>query len=239
MPAPATRFGIPCSSWADAGARPHGFKTEEILASISGCSVPVRGQSDDHPVPQIVGREAQRPPLILSRSVLAVLAQVSGNHSARARALAGQPADVHQVCAAYAAWLASAHGLPSCSSVPGWAAPWPARSRSPAAPGRTRQRRPCPASMFIQEYSGPAHHPPRPVSAAPTRDIRLCDHPLLRRAGRLDVRATVVRPDSPSVAARPGRAARHLPRPVASQRGRPVRSPAGPCNRPGPTAAAR
>jgi len=32
---------------------PDGFKAEEILAPISGCSVPVRGQSDDHPVPQI------------------------------------------------------------------------------------------------------------------------------------------------------------------------------------------
>jgi hypothetical protein len=61
-----------------------------------------------------------------------------------------------------------------------------------------------------------------------------CDHPLGQPAGRLAVRAAVVRPDSPRVAARPGRVARHLPRPVMSRRGRPGRSPAGPCSRPAP-----
>jgi haloalkane dehalogenase len=32
--------------------------------------------------------------------------------------IAGEPADVHQACAAYAAWPASAPGCPSCSSTP-------------------------------------------------------------------------------------------------------------------------
>jgi haloalkane dehalogenase len=36
--------------------------------------------------------------------------------------IAGAPADVHEVCAAYAAWLASAPGCPSCSSTPSRAA---------------------------------------------------------------------------------------------------------------------
>jgi hypothetical protein len=57
--------------------------------------------------------------------------------------IAGQPADVHQACADYAAWLALSPGCPSCSSTPSRAVSRPAPSGTPAAPGRCgRHHRP-------------------------------------------------------------------------------------------------
>ena len=67
----------------------------------------------------------------------------------------GQPADVHQVCAAYAAWLASAPGLPKLfvSAEPGSILAGPVQESCRTWPDQAEVT--VPGIHFIQEDSGP------------------------------------------------------------------------------------
>jgi haloalkane dehalogenase len=69
--------------------------------------------------------------------------------------IAGQPADVHQVCAAYAAWLATAPGLPKLfvNAEPGSILAGPARDFCRTWPDQAEVT--VPGIHFIQEDSGP------------------------------------------------------------------------------------
>ena len=68
--------------------------------------------------------------------------------------IAGQPADVHEVCAAYAAWLASAPGLPKLfvNAEPGSILTGPVRDFCRAWPDQAEVT--VPGIHFIQEDSG-------------------------------------------------------------------------------------
>jgi haloalkane dehalogenase len=69
--------------------------------------------------------------------------------------IGGQPADVHQVCAAYAAWLASAPGLPKLfvNAEPGSILAGPVRDFCRTWPDQAEVT--VPGIHFIQEDSGP------------------------------------------------------------------------------------
>ena len=69
--------------------------------------------------------------------------------------IAGQPADVHEVCAAYAVWLASAPGLPKLfiNAEPGSILVGPVRDFCRTWPDQAEVT--VPGIHFIQEDSGP------------------------------------------------------------------------------------
>ena len=74
---------------------------------------------------------------------------------ARQIPIAGQPADVHEVCAAYAVWLASAPGLPKLfiNAEPGSILPGPVRDFCCTWPDQAEVT--VPGVHFIQKDSGP------------------------------------------------------------------------------------